>query len=32
MIAWLIMPSNCIYSIHNSKPLIYKALRDVELL
>nr|DAH79678.1 MAG TPA: hypothetical protein [Bacteriophage sp.] len=26
------MPSNCIYNIHNSNPLIYKALRTVELL
>nr|DAK51548.1 MAG TPA: hypothetical protein [Caudoviricetes sp.] len=26
------MPSNCIYNRHNSKPLIYKALRAIELL
>nr|DAE27747.1 MAG TPA: hypothetical protein [virus sp. ctpeS3] len=32
MITWLIMPSNCIYNTHNYKPLIYKALRAIELL
>nr|DAW87133.1 MAG TPA: hypothetical protein [Bacteriophage sp.] len=26
------MPSNCIYNTHNSNPLIYKALRAIELL
>nr|DAH61864.1 MAG TPA: hypothetical protein [Bacteriophage sp.] len=26
------MPSNCIYNRYNSKPLIYKALRAIELL
>nr|DAU48418.1 MAG TPA: hypothetical protein [Bacteriophage sp.] len=32
MITWLIMPSNCIYNIHNSNPLIYKGLKAIELL
>lgn len=32
IITWLIMQSNCIYNRYNSNPLIYKALRAIELL
>nr|DAI23731.1 MAG TPA: hypothetical protein [Caudoviricetes sp.] len=32
MTVWLIMPNNCICNTHNSNPLIYKALKAIELL